>query len=155
MSDDPKQINVAAFTSLNELVTDLVLQNHTKSDVLNAIRDIDLRFSWGTGAQCRVFSRKLQQWTDGEIIDIVMDDTTNKEWFTVKYQKSQKTIQRFSSALMPIEMDNDYQRNDVIIHSILRKIEIPTSDKNPMMRSLVLLCQLSFQSDSVLLRYVQ
>ena len=148
MSDDPDQINVAAFTSLNDLITDLVSQNHTKSDVLNAIRDIELRFLWKSGAQCRVFSRKLQRWTDGEIIDIVIDSTTKKEWLTVKYKNGRKAVQRFSSALMPIEMDNDYQGNDVIIHSILRKIKIPISDENPMSSSLVVLC-LSFQSDSV------
>ena len=125
---DSDQINVAAFTSLNDLITDLVSQNRTKSDVLNAIRDIEIRFLWKCGAQCRVFSRKLQRWTDGEIIDIVINSTTKKDWLAVKYKNGRKAVQRFSSALIPIKMDNDYQGNDVIIHSILRKTQIPISD---------------------------
>lgn len=119
MSDDPNRINLATFTSLNELITDLLSENHKKNDILNAIQDIDLRFAWQSGSRCRVFSRKLQQWTDGEILDIVIDNTTNEEWLTVKYVYGRKAVQRFSSALKPIGMGGDYRCNEVIIESIL------------------------------------
>ena len=137
MSDDPNQINVATFSSLNELINDLVSDNHKKDEILKAIQDIDLRFAWQCGSQCRVFSRKLQQWTDGEIIDIVIDNTTNKEWLTVKYKNGRKGLQRFSSALKPIEMDDDYQCNEVIIESILKRVKGAKGGNNEKSTSLV------------------
>ena len=138
MSDDPNKINVAAVTSLNEQIADLLSQDHTKYDILNAIQDINLRFAWQSGSRCRVFSRKLQRWTDGEIIDIVIDNTTNKEWLTVKYKNGQRAVQRFSSALKPIEMDDDYQCNEVIIESILKKVKGPKGDNKKKSISLVI-----------------
>ena len=135
MSDDPEQLNVAAFTSLNDLIADLLSNDHSKNDILNAIQDIDLRFAWQCGSRCRVFSRKLRQWTEGQIIDIVIDNTTNKEWLTVKYHIAQKAVQRFSSALKPIEMGNDYQCNEVIIESILKKVQGPKGGYNEMSTS--------------------
>lgn len=123
MSDNPEQINLAALTSLNDLIADLLSQNHSEDDIVNAIQDIDLRFAWKCGSQCRVFSRKLQQWVDGEFIDIVIDSTTNKEWLTAKYQNARKAIQRFSSAVKPIEMDSDYEPNAMIIESVLERVK--------------------------------
>ena len=123
MSDNPQQINVAAFTSLNDLINDLLSDNHNKDDILNTIRDIDLRFAWQRGSRCRVFSRKLQTWADGEIIDIVMDGITGQEWLTVKYHNGRKAVQRFTSALKPIEMNDGYRCNEVIIGSILKKVK--------------------------------
>ena len=140
MSDNPQQINVAAFTSLNDLINDLLSDNHNKDDILNAIQDIDLRFAWQRGRRCRVFSRKLQKWTEGEIIDIVIDGTTNQEWLTVKYHNGRKAVQRFSSALKSIEMDDDYQCNEVIIESILKKVKGPKGDNKKKSISLVIRC---------------
>ena len=140
MSDDPQQINVATFTSLNDLIGDLLSENHKKNDILNAIQDIDLRFAWQCGSRCRIFSRKLQQWTDGEVIDIVIDNTTNKELLTVKYIYGRTAIQRFSSALKPIEMDDDYRCNEVIIDSILKKVKGSKGDNKKKSISLVIRC---------------
>ena len=122
MSDEPQKLNVAALTSLDDLITDLLSGNHKEIDIWNAIQDINLRFAWQCGSRCHVFSRKLQKWTDGEIIDIVIDNTKHKEWLTVKYVYGQKALQRFSSTLKPIEFHNEYQCNEVIIQSILKKV---------------------------------
>ena len=140
MSDNPQQINVAAFTSLNDLITNLLSDNHKKDEILNAIQDIDLRFAWQRGSRCHVFTRKLQKWTDGEIIDIVIDNTTNKEWLTVKYVYGKKAVQRFSSALRPIGMEDDYRCNEVIIESILKKVKRTKGDNTKKSNSLVIRC---------------
>lgn len=117
------RINIATFTSLKDLIADLLSNEHDEEEILSAIQDVDLRFAWKCHDRCRVLSRSMQQWTDGEIVDIVIDGATNKEWLTVKYGNQKKQIQRFSSGLIPIEMDNDYRCNEVIIERILERVK--------------------------------
>ena len=126
MSDDPAQIKIAALAAISDLIIDLLSNEYGESEIRNAIEDVALRFAWQCGAQCLVSSRSSGQWSAGQIVDIVIDGATNKEWLTVNIEdeNEQRLLQRFSSGLLPIGMDAEYRCNDVIIECILNEMGI-------------------------------
>ena len=92
MSDDPSQIKIAALTALADLIVDLLTNEYDETEIRNAIEDVQLRFAWECDDYCLVYFMPAGNWCVGQIVDIVIDDTTNNE-----YQKRRK--------LMPIIMD--------------------------------------------------
>ena len=66
-----------------------------------------LRKDWKIGSKLLVYSRSKARWFCGHIEHIYFDSTTNKEWFTVKYNQNQhKSIQRLSHDIKPITHAN-------------------------------------------------
>ena len=124
MSDDPAQIKIAALAAISDLIVDLLSTEYEEAEIRSAIEDIQMRFGWQCGAECLVSSRSSGQWSAGQIVDIVVDGATNKEWLTVKDENEQRLLQRFSSGLLPIGMDAEYRCNQVIIECILNEMGI-------------------------------
>ena len=124
MSDDLAQTKIAALAAIGDLIVYSLSNEYDKTEILRAIEDVKVRFAWQPDDDCLVYSRSTRKWCDGQIVHIAVDDTTKKEWLTVKYQKQKKQIQRFSSGLMPIGMDKEYRCNQVIIQRILNEMGI-------------------------------
>ena len=62
----------------------------------------EIRYSWDVGSNVSIYSRSKNKWYDGEIIDIYIDNATNKEWFSVKYNgNKKKSIQRLCKDIKP------------------------------------------------------
>ena len=122
MSDDPTQTRRAALISITDLVVNSLSDEFEETEILNAIQDIQFRFGWKCHDHCFVYSRSTGKWSDGQIVDIVGEDIMNKEWLKIKYDGKRKEIQRFSSALLPIEMDKGYRCNEVLRDRILKKL---------------------------------
>ena len=124
MSEDPSQLNIAALAAIGDLIVDLLSTEYDEVEILSAIEDVKLRFAWQSAAHCLVYSRSTGKWADGQIVDIIIDDATNKEWVIVHSLKKKKQIQRFSAGLLPIGLDEDYQINAVIIERILSELRM-------------------------------
>ena len=124
MSDDPAQLNIAALEAIGDLIVDLLSTEYDEVEILSAIEDVKLRFAWQSAAHCLVYSRSTGKWADGQIVDIIIDDATNKEWVIVHSLKKKTQIQRFSAGLLPIGLDEDYQINAVIIERILSELRM-------------------------------
>ena len=76
--------------------------------------DEQFRYSWNLGSFCSIYSRSKHKWFIGQIIDIYIDQKTNKEWFTVKYDGNKKKhIQRLCEDIKPITpTTTDFSRNN-------------------------------------------
>ena len=87
---------MSAFGNINTINTQ---QNETN--------DLQLRYSWDLYSECMIYSRSKNKWFHGEIIDIYIDQKSNKEWFIVEYNgNKKKTIQRFCKDIKPITINN-------------------------------------------------
>eukprot|EP01084_Bolivina_argentea_P098015 176182_1 len=70
------------------------------------------RLHFNVGSACSIYSRSKQKWFVGRIVDLYVHQQTNQEWLIVKYGNTKKEIQRFSTALRPIQtilnVDKDF-----------------------------------------------
>ena len=98
---DNKQNNEAEYTDYNNnqctfdalhcnpvqrLVTALryyeIINNHTGKNH----DDTETRLNWIIGSKVSIYLRSKNEWFDGRISDIFIEQRKNKEWFYVKYQ---------------------------------------------------------------------
>ena len=71
---------------------------HNKRAIAETIHDVQNRLQWRIGSKCLVYSRSAATWTDGQILNITVDEESNEEWMTVQYsQHKKKRIQRCST----------------------------------------------------------
>ena len=92
-----------------------ILEVHTQfeeRDIVETARDIQWRLKWNIGSECSVYSRSSNEWISGEIVSLEVDTTKNAEWMIVRYgANKRKQIQRFSTAIRPKEVRNEYVLN--------------------------------------------
>ena len=119
MSDDPAHLQIAALSAISDLVVDLLSDEYDEAEILSAINDAKLRFALQVESRCFVYSRSTGKWHDGQIEGIVIEDSSNTEWLTVKYQKKKKQIQRFNAMLQPIGMGKGYRVNKALSERVV------------------------------------
>lgn len=112
----------------NEIVNYLIVLGYNKDDISNGIRDVKMRLLWSIHSLCSIYSRKNKKWCKGKIIDIFINEKTNKEWLTVKYNdKNTKKMQRFNENIKPINLN--YDSNQQIVRFIYNKLKENNSDQ--------------------------
>eukprot|EP01084_Bolivina_argentea_P237046 398483_1 len=79
-------------------------------DIYDGIANASLRFFWNVdvNSSCLIYSRSNNKWFIGKINKIIFRQTNknkNEEWLIVKYNNQLKHIQRFCSAIKPIDSE--------------------------------------------------
>ena len=128
--DETAQLRIGVLLSISDEIVDSLSEEHDENQILNVIEDLNLRFGWKQHDQCRVRFESNGKWCDAQIADIVIDEMTNNEWLTVKYEEQKAKINRFSTKVMPTGMDKEYQCNEVIIEYILNEMGISYDQYN-------------------------
>ena len=96
----------------------------TKEQLSETIKDIQSRLQWDVGRECLIYSRSTGKWTDGDIVAVAIDESTNVEWMLVHYgDKMRKQIQRFSVFLKPKSLRSDYKVNTALFHRIIDRLK--------------------------------
>ena len=96
----------------------------TKQQVTETIQDIQCRLQWDVGRECLIYSRSSGKWTDGHIVAVAIDESTNGEWLMVQYgDKMRKRIQRFSVFIRPKSLPSDYHVSTLLFQLIVDRLK--------------------------------
>lgn len=114
---------MAALHDLEAVAAELAHSQFEPQDIAATVRDVQCRLEWRIGSECSVYSRSSQKWVSGQIVSVRVDTATAAEWMRIRYgANKKKEIQRFSIAVRPKEVGNEYILNPELYRLITERL---------------------------------